>query len=137
MIEGLSAGESAQQGDGGAEEEDGVDETAETGLVDAVEQAVAEHAMALLLAVARAIVSYSADTRHGLWRRGNMHLPLRGKIIQPGAEGFGGRAFQVGEGLARGFHQLPVLLNGKGVCTRRGRNPVRRERAEQEHDDDQ
>jgi phosphoglycerate dehydrogenase-like enzyme len=48
---------------------------------DANHQAVAEHAMALLLAVARSIVSYSADTRQGLWRRGNMHLPLRGKTL--------------------------------------------------------
>jgi phosphoglycerate dehydrogenase-like enzyme len=48
---------------------------------DANHQAVAEHAMGLMLAVARSIVKYSADTRQGLWRRGNMHLPLRGKTL--------------------------------------------------------
>jgi D-3-phosphoglycerate dehydrogenase len=48
---------------------------------DANHQAVAEHAMGLMLAVARSIVSYSTDTRQGLWRRGAMHLPLRGKTL--------------------------------------------------------
>lgn len=44
-------------------------------------QAVAEHAMALLLAVTRSIVPYAVATRDGIWRRSAMHLPLRGKTL--------------------------------------------------------
>ncbi len=44
-------------------------------------QAVAEHAMALLLAVSRSIVTYAVATRAGQWRRSSMHLPLRGKTL--------------------------------------------------------
>ena len=44
-------------------------------------QAVAEHAMALLLAVTRSIVSSAIETRAGVWRRRNMHIPLRGKTL--------------------------------------------------------
>ncbi|MEX2112908.1 MAG: phosphoglycerate dehydrogenase [Pirellulales bacterium] len=44
-------------------------------------QAVAEHAMALLLAVSRSIVSYAVATREGIWRRSDMHLQLRGKTL--------------------------------------------------------
>jgi phosphoglycerate dehydrogenase-like enzyme len=44
-------------------------------------QAVAEHAMALLLAVSRSIVTYAVATRQGHWRRSNMHMPLRGTTL--------------------------------------------------------
>ncbi|MGD9723947.1 MAG: phosphoglycerate dehydrogenase [Pirellulales bacterium] len=44
-------------------------------------QAVAEHTMALLLAVSRSIVLSAAETRAGLWRRRNVHIPLRGKTL--------------------------------------------------------
>ena len=44
-------------------------------------QAVAEHALALLLAVARSIVQGATDTRHGNWRRRTIFIPLRGKTL--------------------------------------------------------
>jgi phosphoglycerate dehydrogenase-like enzyme len=44
-------------------------------------QAVAEHAMALLLAVSRSIVRDSIDTRAGNWRRQGVHVPLRAKTL--------------------------------------------------------
>ena len=44
-------------------------------------QAVAEHALALLLAVTRSIARSSAETRTGQWRRQNVHIPLRGKTL--------------------------------------------------------
>ncbi len=43
--------------------------------------AVAEHAIALLLAVARTIVPCAVDTRHGNWRRRSISIPLRGKTL--------------------------------------------------------
>ena len=50
-------------------------------------QAVAEHALALLLAVARSIVPGANDTRAGNWRRRTIFIPLRGKTL--GIVGFG------------------------------------------------
>jgi phosphoglycerate dehydrogenase-like enzyme len=44
-------------------------------------QAVAEHTMALLLAVTRSIVTSALETRQGIWRRRGMHIPLRGKTL--------------------------------------------------------
>jgi D-3-phosphoglycerate dehydrogenase / 2-oxoglutarate reductase len=44
-------------------------------------QAVAEHAMALILAVARSIVQSAIETRAGIWRRRGVHIPLRGKTL--------------------------------------------------------
>ena len=44
-------------------------------------QAVAEHAMALLLAVARSVVQNANDTRAGNWRRRGVHVPLRGRTL--------------------------------------------------------
>jgi phosphoglycerate dehydrogenase-like enzyme len=44
-------------------------------------QAVAEHAMALLLAVARSIVQNANDTRKGIWRRRTIFIPMRGKTL--------------------------------------------------------
>jgi phosphoglycerate dehydrogenase-like enzyme len=43
--------------------------------------AVAEHAMALLLAVARSVVQSAVETRAGVWRRRGVHIPLRGKTL--------------------------------------------------------
>ena len=48
---------------------------------DGNHQAVAEHTMALLLAVARSVVSGAIDTRHGNWRRRSVSIPLRGKTL--------------------------------------------------------
>ena len=48
---------------------------------DGNHQAVAEHAMALLLAVARSIVQNANDTRQGIWRRRTIFIPLRGKTL--------------------------------------------------------
>src|SRR3954463_22180 len=50
-------------------------------------QAVAEHTMALLLAVTRSVVSNAIDARQGKWRRRSIFIPLRGKtlgIVGPG-----------------------------------------------------
>ncbi|MBI3837312.1 MAG: phosphoglycerate dehydrogenase [Planctomycetia bacterium] len=44
-------------------------------------QAVAEHAMALLLAVARTVAQNAIDTRRGLWRRRSVSIPLRGRTL--------------------------------------------------------
>jgi D-3-phosphoglycerate dehydrogenase len=44
-------------------------------------QAVAEHAMALILAVARTVVQNANDTRAGHWRRRGVHVPLRGRTL--------------------------------------------------------
>ncbi len=44
-------------------------------------QAVAEHTMALLLAVARSLVANAIDTRQGNWSRGAVSIPLRGKTL--------------------------------------------------------
>jgi len=44
-------------------------------------QAVAEHALALLLAVARSVVQNANDTRGGQWRRRTIFIPLRGKTL--------------------------------------------------------
>jgi len=44
-------------------------------------QAVAEHALALLLCVTRSIARSAAETRTGQWRRQNVHIPLRGKTL--------------------------------------------------------
>ncbi|HEX3726873.1 MAG TPA: phosphoglycerate dehydrogenase, partial [Pirellulales bacterium] len=44
-------------------------------------QAVAEHTLALVLAVARSIVQGATETRAGLWRRRGVHVPLRGKTL--------------------------------------------------------
>lgn len=44
-------------------------------------QAVAEHAMALMLAVARSIVSNAIGTRDGRWPRRAIYTPLRGKTL--------------------------------------------------------
>lgn len=44
-------------------------------------QAVAEHALALMLAVARSIVPNAIDTRQGNWRRRTFFIPLRGKTL--------------------------------------------------------
>jgi phosphoglycerate dehydrogenase-like enzyme len=44
-------------------------------------QAVAEHTFALLLAVARGIVTNAIDTRAGNWRRRTFFIPLRGKTL--------------------------------------------------------
>ena len=44
-------------------------------------QAVAEHTLALLLAVARRVVSNAVDTRNGNWRRRGISIPLRGKTL--------------------------------------------------------
>jgi phosphoglycerate dehydrogenase-like enzyme len=48
---------------------------------DANHQAVAEHAMALMLAVARSVVSNCTDTRRGNWRRRTIFIPLRGSRL--------------------------------------------------------
>jgi phosphoglycerate dehydrogenase-like enzyme len=48
---------------------------------DGNHQAVAEHAMAMLLAVARSVVSNAIDTRQGNWRRRSIMIPLRGKTL--------------------------------------------------------
>lgn len=48
---------------------------------DGNHQAVAEHAMAMLLAVARSVVSNAVDTRQGNWRRRSIMIPLRGKTL--------------------------------------------------------
>jgi len=48
---------------------------------DANHEAVAEHAMALLLALARRIVPASNDTRSGKWSRGESLVPLRGRTL--------------------------------------------------------
>jgi D-3-phosphoglycerate dehydrogenase / 2-oxoglutarate reductase len=44
-------------------------------------QSVAEHAMALMLAVSRSIVRSAVDTRQGHWRRRSVLVPLRGKTL--------------------------------------------------------
>ncbi len=63
-------------------------------------QAVAEHTLALLLAVARSVVQSAVDTRQGRWSRRGVHIPLRGKTL--GIVGLGriGRSVAV---RARGF----------------------------------
>ncbi|HTM53715.1 MAG TPA: phosphoglycerate dehydrogenase [Pirellulales bacterium] len=48
---------------------------------DANHEAVAEHAMALMLALARRIVTASNDTRSGKWSRGASLVPLRGRTL--------------------------------------------------------
>ncbi len=48
---------------------------------DGNHQAVAEHAMAMLLAVARSVVQNAVDTRKGNWRRRSISIPLRGKTL--------------------------------------------------------
>jgi D-3-phosphoglycerate dehydrogenase / 2-oxoglutarate reductase len=48
---------------------------------DANHMAVAEHAMSLLLAVARSIPQNAIDTRAGLWRRRSVSIPLRGRTL--------------------------------------------------------
>jgi D-3-phosphoglycerate dehydrogenase/(S)-sulfolactate dehydrogenase len=57
--------------------------------------AVAEHAIALLLAVTRSIVTNAVDTRHGNWRRRGVFVPLRGKTL--GIIGLG----RIGRSVAR------------------------------------
>lgn len=44
-------------------------------------QAVAEHTLAMILAVARHVVQNAIDTRHGNWRRRKSHIPLRGATL--------------------------------------------------------
>lgn len=44
-------------------------------------QAVAEHTLALLLAVARSVVANAIDTRQGNWQRRTIFIPLRGKTL--------------------------------------------------------
>ncbi|MEX0675806.1 MAG: phosphoglycerate dehydrogenase [Pirellulales bacterium] len=44
-------------------------------------QAVAEHALSLVLAVARRIVQDAVDTRAGHWRRRKVFVPLRGSTL--------------------------------------------------------
>ncbi len=44
-------------------------------------QAVAEHALALLLAVARSLVPSALETRSGVWRRRTLFIPLRGRTL--------------------------------------------------------
>jgi phosphoglycerate dehydrogenase-like enzyme len=48
---------------------------------DGNHQAVAEHAFALLLGVARGIVQNAIDARQGNWRRRTFFIPLRGKTL--------------------------------------------------------
>lgn len=48
---------------------------------DANCQAVAEHTLALMLAVARSVVQSANETRSGLWRRRTIFLPLRGRTL--------------------------------------------------------
>jgi len=48
---------------------------------EANREAVAEHAFALMLAVARRIVPSAVDTRAGLWRRRQVFTPLRGSTL--------------------------------------------------------
>jgi len=48
---------------------------------DGNHQAVAEHALAMLLAVARSVVPNAVDTRKGNWRRRSIMIPLRGKTL--------------------------------------------------------
>jgi D-3-phosphoglycerate dehydrogenase len=43
--------------------------------------AVAEHAFALMLAVARRIVTGAVDTKAGHWRRRHAFIPLRGRLL--------------------------------------------------------
>ncbi len=57
-------------------------------------QAVAEHAMALLLAVTRSVVQNANDTRSGRWARRSPSIPLRGRTL--GIIGLG----RIGRGLA-------------------------------------
>ena len=58
-------------------------------------EAVAEHAMALLLAVARGVVRYAVETRGGIWHRSRLHMPLRGRTL--GIVGLG----RIGRSVAR------------------------------------
>ena len=48
---------------------------------DSNHQAVAEHALALMLAVARSIAQSAIDTRSGNWRRRSVAIPLRGRTL--------------------------------------------------------
>lgn len=48
---------------------------------DGNHQAVAEHALALLLGVARSVVQNTVDTRQGHWRRRSNLIPLRGGTL--------------------------------------------------------
>jgi D-3-phosphoglycerate dehydrogenase/(S)-sulfolactate dehydrogenase len=48
---------------------------------DGNHQAVAEHALAMLLSVARSVVPNAVDTRQGYWRRRSIMIPLRGKTL--------------------------------------------------------
>jgi D-3-phosphoglycerate dehydrogenase len=48
---------------------------------DANHQAVAEHALSLILAVARRIAQDAADCRTGNWRRRKVFVPLRGSTL--------------------------------------------------------
>jgi len=48
---------------------------------DGNHQAVAEHTLAMLLAVARSVVPNAVDTRQGNWRRRSIMIPLRGKTL--------------------------------------------------------
>jgi phosphoglycerate dehydrogenase-like enzyme len=58
-------------------------------------QAVAEHAMALLLAVTRNVVQGAIDTRRGGWSRRRAFIPLRGRTL--GIVGLG----RIGRSLAQ------------------------------------
>jgi D-3-phosphoglycerate dehydrogenase len=58
-------------------------------------QAVAEHALSLMLAVARGIVRGAVDTRQGHWRRRSVAIPLRDRTL--GIVGLG----RIGRSVAR------------------------------------
>ena len=58
-------------------------------------QAVAEHALSLMLAVARGIVRSAVDTRQGHWRRRSVAIPLRDRTL--GIVGLG----RIGRSVAR------------------------------------
>ncbi len=72
---------------------------------DSNHQAVAEHALALLLAVARSVVQSATETRQGIWRRQTIFKPLRGRTL--GIVGLGriGRSVAV-RAAAFGLHLL-------------------------------
>jgi D-3-phosphoglycerate dehydrogenase / 2-oxoglutarate reductase len=48
---------------------------------DSNHQAVAEHALAMMLAVARSVPQNAIDTRAGNWRRRSVAIPLRGRTL--------------------------------------------------------
>jgi phosphoglycerate dehydrogenase-like enzyme len=68
-------------------------------------RAVAEHALALMLAVARGIVQSANDTRAGRWTRRSVHIPLRGRTL--GIVGLG----RIGRSLAAraGAFEMQIL----------------------------